>query len=81
MYEQASASNGRKRHVDPCPLSGRELEVVKQLAKGSVYKEIAHDLDLSVSTVRSHLHNSYHKLGAGDRAQAVLIATERGWIR
>jgi HD-like signal output (HDOD) protein/DNA-binding CsgD family transcriptional regulator len=80
MYEQPSASNGRRRHVDPCPLSGRELEIVKQLAKGSVYKEIAYDLELSVSTVRSHLHNSYRKLGASDRAQAVLIATERGWL-
>jgi DNA-binding CsgD family transcriptional regulator len=80
LYEQPSTSSGRKRHVDPCPLSGRELEIVKQLAKGSLYKEIAQDLDLSVSTVRSHLHNSYHKLGAADRAQAVLIATERGWL-
>lgn len=80
LYEQPSASNGRRRHVDPCPLSGRELEIVKQLAKGSVYKEIARELELSVSTVRSHLHNSYRKLGAADRAQAVLIATERGWL-
>jgi DNA-binding NarL/FixJ family response regulator len=30
--------------------------------------------------VRTHLHNPYAKLGAVDRAQAVLIATERGWI-
>jgi len=80
LYEQPSTSSGRKRHVDPCPLSGRELEIVKQLAKGSVYKEIARNLELSVSTVRTHLHNSYRKLGAADRAQAVLIATERGWL-
>ncbi len=32
------------------------------------------------STVRTHLHNIYGKLGAVDRAQAVLIATERGWL-
>ena len=35
---------------------------------------------LSTSTVRTHLHNIYGKLGAVDRAQAVLIATERGWL-
>ena len=41
---------------------------------------IASELGLSTSTVRTHLHNVYGKLGAMDRAQAVLIATERGWI-
>jgi DNA-binding NarL/FixJ family response regulator len=30
--------------------------------------------------VRTHLHNTYAKLGAQDRAQAVLISTDRGWI-
>src|SRR4051794_1569467 len=35
-------------------------------------KQIAHELDLSTSTVRTHLHNIYGKLGAVDRAQAVL---------
>jgi DNA-binding NarL/FixJ family response regulator len=45
-----------------------------------VYKQIAAELGLSTSTVRTHLHNVYGKLGAMDRAQAVLIATERGWI-
>ena len=79
MYEFPYAGNG-KRHVDPCPLSGRELDVLKKLAEGKVYKQIAHELELSTSTVRTHLHNTYAKLGANDRAQAVLIATDRGWL-
>jgi DNA-binding NarL/FixJ family response regulator len=54
--------------------------VLKRLAKGMVYKQIASELELSTSTVRTHLHNVYGKLGAMDRAQAVLIATDRGWI-
>ena len=58
----------------------RELEVLKRLAQGMVYKQIAHELSLSTSTVRTHLHNIYGKLGAVDRAQAVLHATERGWL-
>ena len=66
------------RQIDPCPLSGREVEVLKRLAEGKVYKQIAAELPLSTSTVRTHLHNIYGKLGAVDRAQAVLIATERG---
>jgi putative nucleotidyltransferase with HDIG domain len=80
MYELPSSSNQRQRHIDPCPLSGRELGVLQRLAEGKVYKQIAHELTLSTSTVRTHLHNIYGKLGAVDRAQAVLIATERGWL-
>jgi putative nucleotidyltransferase with HDIG domain len=80
MYELPSAPNQRRRHVDPCPLSNRELGVLQRLAEGKVYKQIAHELTLSTSTVRTHLHNIYGKLGAVDRAQAVLIATERGWL-
>ena len=80
LYELPNSSNQRQRHVDPCPLSTRELGVLQRLAEGKVYKQIAHDLMLSTSTVRTHLHNIYGKLGAVDRAQAVLIATERGWL-
>ena len=81
MYDlpQGGTAN-RPRQVDPCPMSAREVDVLKRLAKGMVYKQIASELGLSTSTVRTHLHNVYGKLGAMDRAQAVLIATERGWI-
>ncbi len=80
MYELPSSAGQRQRHVDPSPLSVRELGVLQRLAEGKVYKQIAHELTLSTSTVRTHLHNIYGKLGAVDRAQAVLIATERGWL-
>ncbi|MEA2455905.1 MAG: hypothetical protein QOI45_2167, partial [Thermoleophilaceae bacterium] len=80
MYELPQGTGNAKRNVDPCPLSAREVEVLKRLAEGKVYKQIAHELELSTSTVRTHLHNTYAKLGAVDRAQAVLIATERGWL-
>jgi HD-like signal output (HDOD) protein/DNA-binding CsgD family transcriptional regulator len=81
MYELPLPSNGgRPRHVEPCPMSVREIDVLRRLARGMVYKQIASELGLSTSTVRTHLHNVYGKLGALDRAQAVLIATERGWI-
>jgi putative nucleotidyltransferase with HDIG domain len=81
MYDLPLPSAGnRPRQVDPCPMSSREVDVLRRLAKGMVYKQIAAELGLSTSTVRTHLHNVYGKLGAMDRAQAVLIATERGWI-
>jgi putative nucleotidyltransferase with HDIG domain len=71
---------GRPRASEPCPLSDRELAVLRKLAEGKVYKQIAQELGLSSSTVRTHLHNIYGKVGAVDRAQAVLMATERGWL-
>jgi len=80
MYDLPYPTSGRPRQIDPCPLSGREVDVLKRLAQGKVYKQIATELALSTSTVRTHLHNMYGKLGAADRAQAVLIATERSWL-
>jgi DNA-binding NarL/FixJ family response regulator len=81
MYDLPLPSSGdRPRQIDPSPMSAREIDVLRRLARGMVYKQIASELNLSTSTVRTHLHNVYGKLGAMDRAQAVLIATERGWI-
>jgi putative nucleotidyltransferase with HDIG domain len=80
VYEFPYSRAQRRRSSEPCPLSGRELDALKGLAEGKVYKEIAEELSLSASTVRTHLHNVYRKIGAVDRAQAVLIARDRGWI-
>jgi putative nucleotidyltransferase with HDIG domain len=66
--------------AEPCPLTPRQLELIRALAQGRQYKEIAHDLGISPSTIRSHLHFAYERLGVADRAQAVLIAVSRGWI-
>jgi putative nucleotidyltransferase with HDIG domain len=79
LYELPDAPAVR-RATEPSPLSDRETEIIRGLAEGKVYKAIASDLGLSASTVRTHLHNTYGKLGAVDRAQAVLIATDRGWL-
>jgi DNA-binding NarL/FixJ family response regulator len=64
----------------PSPLTPGERRVVAELGKGLVYKEIALALGLSVSTVRTHLYNTYRKLGVSDRAQAILLAREHNWI-
>jgi putative nucleotidyltransferase with HDIG domain len=80
LYDLPGPPPDRRRASTPCPLSTRELEVLRRLAEGKVYKQIALELSLSTSTVRTHLHNVYGKLDAVDRAQAVLIASERGWL-
>ncbi|HEX8053141.1 MAG TPA: HDOD domain-containing protein, partial [Thermoleophilaceae bacterium] len=68
------------RRPEPCPLSLRELTVLRKLSEGKVYKQIASDEGIATSTVRNYLHSAYSKLGVVDRAQAVLMAVDRGWI-
>jgi putative nucleotidyltransferase with HDIG domain len=80
LYELPLASAEAGRISEPCPLSARELDVLRHLSEGMVYKQIATEMHLSVSTIRTHLHNVYGKIGAVDRAQAVLTARDRGWI-
>jgi putative nucleotidyltransferase with HDIG domain len=80
LYELPIAGGERRRPTSPSPLSPRESDVLRQLAEGNVYEEIAKNLHLSTSTVRTHLHNIYGKLGVKDRAQAVLNAAENGWL-
>ena len=80
LFEFPHVGERRRRASEPCPLSMREIDALRGLAEGKVYKQIAQELSLSVSTVRTHLHNVYRKIGAVDRAQAVLIARDRGWL-
>lgn len=53
-------------------LSDREREVLQWLAEGSMYKEIAHRLSISVDTVRTHVRKIYEKLHVHSRTEAVL---------
>ena len=80
LYEMPYPRQNGTRISEPCPLSARELDVLRHLSEGMVYKQIAGEMQLSVSTIRTHLHNVYGKIGAVDRAQAVLAARDRGWI-
>jgi putative nucleotidyltransferase with HDIG domain len=80
LYELPLPVQDATRVSEPCPLSSRELDVLRHLSEGMVYKQIASEMHLSVSTIRTHLHNVYGKIGAVDRAQAVLMARDRGWI-
>lgn len=60
------------------PLTERELEVLRLLAKGFSNREIALQLVISVATVKSHTSNIYSKLGVHTRTQAVAKARTLG---
>jgi len=53
-------------------LTKREREILSQLARGSLYKEIADHMGISLDTVRTHLQHIYNKLQVHSRHQAVL---------
>jgi LuxR family maltose regulon positive regulatory protein len=57
-------------------LSDRELEVLRLMATGARYKEIAEQLVISLNTVRHHIRNIYGKLGVHRRRQAIARARE-----
>jgi DNA-binding NarL/FixJ family response regulator len=61
-------------------LSGREIEVLTHVARGSSNKQIARHLYISEATVKSHLIHIFSKLGVTDRTAAVMVALERGLL-
>ncbi|MGX1485751.1 DNA-binding NarL/FixJ family response regulator [Streptomyces griseus] len=60
------------------PLSVREREVLRLVARGTSNRGIAAELFISEATVKTHLTHVFAKLGAKDRAAAVATAYERG---
>jgi two-component system nitrate/nitrite response regulator NarL len=61
-------------------LSPREREVLRRIATGESVPVIARGMHLSVSTVKTHVHHLYEKLGVSDRAAAVAVAMRRGLL-
>lgn len=68
----------RMRSPGARPLSSRELEVLRLVAKGRPNREIASHLFVSEATVKTHLTHIYGKLGVNDRAAAVAAAYDKG---
>lgn len=61
-------------------LSGRELEVLRLLAEGRSISQLARQLYISESTVKSHISRVYEKLGAANRSQALMAAVKLGLV-
>ena len=61
-------------------LSERELEVLRLMADGLKYQEIAGKLVISLNTVRHHTRNIYGKLEVNSRAQAIARAHDLGLL-
>ncbi|MEO6805827.1 MAG: response regulator transcription factor [Edaphobacter sp.] len=61
-------------------LTARELRVLERIVAGRANKEIAIDLKISETTVKSHVNSLLGKLGVADRTQAATLALQRGIV-
>ena len=66
---------------DHLALSERELEVLQLMARGSANKQIAGDLSITESTVKTHVANIFQKLEVSHRTEAVTKAMTQGIIK
>ena len=67
-------------HNNISELSNRELEVLTLIVEGRTNPEIAAQLYISLSTVKTHIRSIMNKLAVNDRVQAVVVALRKGLI-
>ncbi|ENO18452.1 response regulator transcription factor [Schaalia cardiffensis] len=91
LAEAVRRVNAGHRVIDPTlavetlslgvsPLTEREAEVLRCVAEGGTLADIASELGLSQGTVRNHVSSAMLKTNARTRAQALRLATEKGWL-
>ena len=69
---------GRRGESASPALTPREAEILERIAQGLDNAQIAAHLDLSEKTVRNHITSIFDKIGVESRAQAIVLARERG---
>jgi DNA-binding NarL/FixJ family response regulator len=81
-FTAANLADAMRRRMEPRgpQLSPRELEVLGLLAEGLGVAPIARKLYVSESTAKTHISKIYEKLGAANRAQAIMTAVRTGLI-
>jgi len=78
VTESFGASGAAERAANEFGLTGREREILEQVAAGHSNKQIAADFWLSEQTIKYHLTNVYRKLQVGSRTEAARFAYEHG---
>ncbi|HEU4753684.1 MAG TPA: response regulator transcription factor [Armatimonadota bacterium] len=78
---QSLRQNRSNRPTTPCDvLSRRELDVLEWVVRGYSNKQIARELCIDETTVKTHLHRIFEKLNVRDRTQAAIFALQRNWF-
>jgi DNA-binding NarL/FixJ family response regulator len=65
---------------DLAPLTSREMQILRGIAKGHTTKRMAGDLGLAAPSIETHLHNIFRKLSATNRGEAVSTALKVGLL-
>jgi HD-GYP domain-containing protein (c-di-GMP phosphodiesterase class II) len=73
-----AAGHRRQRGAWPAGLTDREVEVLRQVARGNTNRQVAEALHISEETARNHVKHIYEKIGVSTRAGAALFAMEQG---
>ena len=81
LLQHLAPSNSRTKRAFPVPLSSREIEVATAIAKGLTNAEVAAELFISLSTVKSHLASIQDKLGVRNRVEIAAWTWETGLIQ
>jgi DNA-binding NarL/FixJ family response regulator len=76
-----TADNGsNEANLADCPLTSRELEVLKLIVDGLSNPEIAEKLTITKATAKAHVHSILQKLCVDDRTQAAVLAMRQGYV-
>jgi len=79
VYRSEAAAQ-RAEAVSLAELTGRENDVLRLMAVGASNGEIADELSVSMATVKTHVGSIFSKLGARDRAAAIIHAHRHGLV-
>jgi DNA-binding NarL/FixJ family response regulator len=71
----------RRRSARADDLTDRELDVLRSMARGATNAELAGQLVVSEATIKSHIGSIFAKLGARDRAAAIVFAYDHGLVQ
>jgi HD-GYP domain-containing protein (c-di-GMP phosphodiesterase class II) len=78
---RAAGHRVRRRRQWPAGLTAREVEVLRLVARGLSYRQIAQKLMISRKTASNHVERVYAKIGVTNRAMASLFAVKHGLLR
>jgi DNA-binding NarL/FixJ family response regulator len=70
----------RPRGAWPAGLSDREVDVLRLIARGATYKDVARHLYISPRTAAHHVQHIYNKIGVSTRAAATMFAMEHDLV-